>query len=75
MPSKRIDGYQLQFATDKKFTKNRKTLKIKGFKPTSKKVTGLKRKKKYYVRIRTYQLVRGVAYKSKWSPVKKVKTR
>ena len=75
MPSKRINGYQLQFATDKNFTKNRKTLKIKGFKRTSKKVSGLKRKKKYYVRIRTYQLVGGVYYKSKWSPVKKVKTR
>ena len=75
MPSKRITGYQLQFATDRKFTKNRKTLKIKGFKPVSKIVSGLKPKRKYYVRIRTYQLVRGVAYKSIWSPVKKVKTR
>ena len=75
MPSKRIDGYQLQFATDKAFTKNVKTLKIKGFKRILKKVTRLKRKKTYYVRIRTYQYVRGVPYKSKWSPVKRVKTR
>ena len=73
--SRHITGYQLQFATNRKFTKNRKTFKIKGYKRTSKKVFGLKKKRKYYVRIRTYLNRKGKRYVSKWSPVKKVKTK
>ncbi len=75
MPSSRIVGYQIQLATDKKFSKNKKSLKVKGFKRTKKKISGLKSHKKYYVRIRTYLYIKGRAYASKWSPVIKVKTR
>ena len=75
MPSSRIAGYQIQLAADKKFSEIKKSLKVKGFKPTLKKITGLRSKKKYYVRIRTYLSVKGRIYKSKWSPVIKVKTR
>lgn len=67
MPSSRITGYQLQLATDKKFTKNKKTLTVKGYKKVSKKVRGLKAGKKYYVRIRTYKTIKGKRYYSPWS--------
>ena len=38
-------------------------------------VTKLKAKKKYYVRIRTYKVVSGKKYYSKWSSKKSVKIR
>lgn len=75
MPSSRITGYQVQIARDSKFTKNKKSFKIKGFKPISKKISGLKKGRKYYIRIRTYLKKKGKTYASKWSPVKKVKLR
>lgn len=75
MPKSRITGYQLQFATNKKFTKNKKSMKIKGYKKVSKRVSKLKKNKKYYVRIRTYKTIKGVNYYSSWSKVKTVKTK
>lgn len=66
-------GYQIQYATDKNFTKNVKTITVKGNKTVSKKVTGLKSKTSYYVRIRTYK--NSSAYASAWSGYKTVKTK
>ena len=65
-----IAGYQIQYSTNSKFKKENKTIKIKKAKTVSKKITGLKPSKKYYVRIRTYK---GKKY-SKWSKVKSIKT-
>ena len=65
-----ITGYQIQYSTDSKFKKNKKSIKLKKAKTTSKKVSNLKVAKKYYVRIRTYK---GKKY-SKWSKVKSIKT-
>ena len=67
-------GYQLQYATDKSFTKNEKTLTFKNNTTTSKKVTGLKGGKKYYYRVRCYKTVNGMKYWSKWTPRKYVIT-
>ena len=75
MSASRITGYQIQLATNSKFTRNKKTVNRKGWSKTSKKVTGLKSGKKYYVRVRTYKTVRGVRYYSAWSKVKTVKIR
>ena len=75
MSRSRITGYQIQLATDKGFTKNKKTVTVKGYKRISKKVTGLKAHKKYYVRIRTYKMVNGKKYCSAWSKAKSVKTK
>ena len=66
-------GYQLQYSTSKSF-KNAKTKTVSKSK-TSKKITGLKAKKKYYVRIRTYKTVDGKKYYSKWSSAKSVTTK
>ena len=75
MSKSRIKGYQIQLATNKKFTKNRKLVTVKSYKKVSKKVKKLKSKKKYYVRIRTYMTVGGVKYYSPWSKIKTVRTR
>lgn len=75
MSKARITGYQIQLATNKKFTKNKKLVTVKGYKKVSKKVTKLKGKKKYFVRVRTYKTIKGVKYYSPWSKVKTVKTR
>ena len=75
MSSARITGYQIQLATDSKFTKNKKLVKVKGYKKVSKKVKSLKGGKKYYVRIRTYKTIGGIDYCSPWSKAKNVKTK
>lgn len=70
-----ITGYQIQYATDKAFTKNKKTITVKGYGTTGKKITGLKAKTTYYVRIRTYKTVGGTNYYSAWSSVRGIKTK
>ena len=70
-----ITGYQIQYSTNKKFKKNSKKIQIKQAKTTSKKITGLKSSKKYYVRIRTYKIVNKKTYYSNWSKKKCVTTK
>ncbi len=66
-------GYQIQYSTSSNF-KGTKTVTLSN-KTTAKKVKGLKSKKKYYVRVRTYKTVDGKKYCSKWSKAKTVKTK
>ncbi|MCR5207096.1 MAG: fibronectin type III domain-containing protein, partial [Eubacterium sp.] len=63
-------GYQIQLATNKKFTKNVKTVTVKGKKNTARTVKKLKAGKKYFVRVRTYKAFNGTKLFSKWSKVK-----
>lgn len=70
----KITGYQIQYSTDSKFKKNKKSIKIKKAKTTSKKISNLKKSKKYYFRIRTYKSSNKKTRYSKWSKVKSVKT-
>lgn len=69
---KGVSGYQVKAATNKKFTKNKKTVNVKKNKATLKK---LKSKKKYYIRVRAYQKIGSKTYIGKWSQAvsKKVK--
>lgn len=67
------NGYQIQYSTSKKFAKGNKTKTISKNKTTSCTIKKLKKKKTYYVRIRTYKKVSGKTYYSEWSSVKKVK--
>ena len=69
-----ITGYQIQYSTNSKFKKNKKSIKIKKAKTTSKKISNLKESKKYYFRIRTYKSSNKKTRYSKWSKVKSVKT-
>ncbi len=77
--TKQTTGYQIQYSTDKKFRKGNKTVTIKKNKTTSKTITKLKYKKKYYVRIRTYKKAKyGKKYVnvySSWSKAKSVRAR
>ena len=75
MSKSRITGYQIQLATNKQFTKNKKTVTVKGYKKVSRKVKKLKGGKKYYIKIRTYKTVGGKKYFSPWSKVKTMKTK
>ena len=72
---KEASGYQIQYATDRKFTKNAKTVTSKGIKKSSKKISGLSKKTTYYFRIRTYKTVNGKKYYSGWSKIETVKTK
>ena len=67
-------GYQVQYSTCSTF-KNGKTITVSGTKTTSRKVTKLKGKKKYYVRVRTFKTVSGKKYYSAWSARKMIRTK
>ena len=78
--TKQTAGYEIQYSTSSKFTKQTtKTVKIAKNSTTSKKITKLKAKKKYYVRIRTYQTVKvgkkSTKIYSGWSKAKVVTTK
>lgn len=70
-----VTGYEIQYAFNNKFTKSKKTVKVKKSGTTSKKISKLKSKKTYYVRIRTYKIFNGKKYCSIWSKPKSVKTK
>lgn len=69
-----VTGYQIQYSTNSGFKKGNKTVKIKKAKTVSKKITGLKASKKYYVRVRTYKASKKKTTYSKWSSKKSVTT-
>ncbi len=71
---KGVEGYEIRYSTDKKMTKA-VTVDVPGIKTVSKKITGLKGGKKYYVQIRTYVVSDGTKVYSDWSAVKSVKTK
>ena len=77
--TKQTAGYEIQYSTSSKFTKKTtKTVKVTKNSTTSKKITKLKAKKKYYVRIRTYQTVKvgkkSTKIYSGWSKAKTITT-
>jgi len=67
-------GYEVQYSL-KKSMKGAKILKVKKNAAYSATVKKLKKKKKYFVRIRTYKTVGGKNYYSSWSPVRSVKVK
>ena len=69
---KSVSGYQVQIATNKKFTSGKKTYTIKKAATTSKTITGLKKKKTYYVRVRAYNTSGSKKVYGKYSAVKKI---
>ena len=73
--SAQTSGYQIQYATDSKFKKNKKTVTVKGAKKISKTISGLKAGKKYYVRIRTYKKIGSKNLYSAWSKSKSIKVK
>ena len=75
MKKKRITGYQVQASPDPNFGYDVRTVTVKGYSKTSRKVSGLSPKTRYYVRVRTYMNYNGGTYYSYWSNVKSAVTR
>lgn len=78
--SNQTTGYEIQYSTNSKFKgKTTKIVKVKKNKTTSKNISRLKARKRYYVRIRTYKAVKingkNIMLYSGWSKVKKVTTK
>lgn len=69
-----VTGYQIRYST-KSNMKNAKKATVKGKSNTSKKITGLKAKKVYYVQVRAYRKKAKKTYFGKWSAKKKVRVR
>lgn len=68
-------GYQIQYSASSKFTaKATKTVWVNKNKTTSKTISKLKSKKKYYVRIRTYKTLNKTKYYSGWKKYSKAIT-
>ncbi|MCI9530595.1 MAG: hypothetical protein HFH38_02395 [Lachnospiraceae bacterium] len=69
----KASGYQLQYSTSSKF-KAGKTLKVSGASKNSRTISsGLKKGKKYYVRIRCFKKSGTVTSYSAWSKAKSIK--
>ncbi len=67
-------GYEIQYATNSKFTSAKKVT-ITNKKTDTKTVSKLSGKKKYYVRVRSYTTVKGTKYYGAWSASKSVTTK
>ena len=65
-------GYLLQYSTSKSFASDKHSFWIKSNTTVSKVISGLKKGKTYYVRIRTYKEINGTKYYSPWSEVKSI---
>lgn len=72
---KKVTGYEIQYATNSKFTKGKKVVKVTKAGTVSKKISKLKAKKRYYVRVRGYINKYGKTYYSGWSAKKSVMTK
>ena len=70
-----VTGYEIQYARNKRFTKNKKIIKIKKAKTVKRKIKKLSKNKTYYIRIRTYRKIGIITVYSEWSKVKAVKTK
>ena len=66
-----VNGYQIQYGTDKKF-KNAVTIQYMKASKTNCTIKNLLSKKKYYVRIRAYKTINGKKQYSAWSVKKTV---
>lgn len=73
--AKQTTGYQIQYSTNSQFKKGNKAVTVSKTGTTSKKITGLKRKTTYYVRIRTFKKIGKTTFYSGWSAAKKAKTK
>lgn len=74
-----IAGYQINISTSKKFNRESSSYTVNKKSAKTKTIKGLKAKKTYYVRIRTYKnaKINGKTVKvySKWSATKSIKTK
>ena len=70
---KTVKGYQVTYSTDKKFKKGVKKVTVKKAKTVKKTISkGIKAKKKCYVKVRAYKVVKGKKIYGSYSKVLKV---
>ena len=73
-----IAGYQIQYSLSSKF-KKAKTVTVLNKKAASKQIKKLKSKRKYYVKIRTYRIIKDKENSTKiyssWSKMRSVKVK
>lgn len=62
----KASGYQIRYSLKSSFS-GAKTVTVRSGKTTTKKLTGLKRGKRYYITVRAYKMVKGKKYYSSWS--------
>ncbi|MDC9442708.1 fibronectin type III domain-containing protein, partial [Clostridioides difficile] len=67
-------GYEIQYSTSSKFSIST-SIKIKKNSSTSSTISKLTKKKKYYIRIRTYKNVGNTVIYSSWSGSKSIITK
>lgn len=72
---KKVSRLQIQYSTSPDFASGSTRSVYAGNTASSKKVGGLRSKRYYYVRIRSYRKAGGVKHYSKWSVVKRVRTK
>ncbi len=70
---KKVKGYEIQYSTSRDFNNKAKIKKVKSASKESYTINKLKKKKTYYVRLRTYKKANGTTFYSAWSNIKKVK--
>ena len=66
-------GYEIQYAANYGFT-NAETKKLTANRPDTATIGGLYRGHNYFVRVRSYTIVKGSTYYGEWSPIKNVVT-
>ncbi len=74
MSNNRIYGYQIAYSTKSSFS-GAKYKYANGYSKASYKISKLKKKTYYYVKVRTRMKVNGTWYYSNWSKVKKIRTK
>ncbi len=69
-----VTGYQVQYDVNNNMASGKSTY-VKTNATYKKTISGLKSKKTYYVRVRSYKTVNGIKYYGSWSAVKSIKTK
>lgn len=69
--ARQVTGYQIHYCTNKNFSEGKKVT-VRGAAKTSRTLSSMKSKQRYYVRIRTYRIVNGTTYFSAWSKAKSI---
>ena len=68
-----VSGYEIVYANNSKFSKDKKTVTVNSAKTAKKVIKKLNSKKTYYVKVRAYKTVKKVKYYSAFTSAKKVK--
>jgi hypothetical protein len=66
----KVTGYEVQLASNNRFTSGKKAYRTIGY---SKKITGLKKGRTYYLRVRSYKSIKRKIQYSSWSAVRSIK--